>query len=57
MGPVTVHGDSVYSVGGMGLERRRRTDAKQLWIAPADADNTRPALFQGTGVWMIDTSS
>lgn len=56
-GPVAVHGDSVYSVGGMGLERRRRTDAKQLWIAPADADNTRPALFQGTGVWMIDTSS
>ncbi|MFD7301820.1 protein kinase [Streptomyces pharetrae] len=55
-GPVTVHGDSVYSVGGTGLERRRRTDAKQLWSSQAGADATRPVLFQGTGVWMIETA-
>ncbi|MEV5317758.1 serine/threonine-protein kinase [Streptomyces sp. NPDC052687] len=56
-GPATVHGDSVYSVGGTGLERLRRTDAKQLWSTQTGADRTRPVLSQGTGVWMIDTSS
>ena len=53
---MTVHGDSVCSVGGTGLERRRRTDATQLWSSQAGADVTRPVLFQGTGVPVIETA-
>ncbi|CAL9431565.1 Serine_threonine-protein kinase PknD [Streptomyces sp. enrichment culture] len=54
-GPVSVHEGSVYSVGGVGLERLAAGDGKRIWRPSPGADSTRSVLFQGTGVWMIDT--
>ncbi|MFF4020948.1 protein kinase [Streptomyces sp. NPDC001843] len=52
-GPPSVHGDSVYALGGMFPERRRSSDGNTIWTSRKDGS---PVLVQGTGVWTIDDS-
>ncbi|MER6344185.1 protein kinase domain-containing protein [Streptomyces sp. NPDC001595] len=53
-GPVTVHGGSVYAVGGMLPERLRTGDGSRVWRARKSGSGNSPLLVQGTGVWMYD---
>ncbi|SOE63320.1 Serine/threonine protein kinase [Streptomyces sp. OV198] len=55
-GPVSVHGESVYAVGGMFPERVGITDGSSIWTSRKDGSSGSPVLVQGTGVWMIDDS-
>ncbi|SOD82698.1 protein kinase [Streptomyces sp. Ag109_G2-15] len=55
-GPVSVHGDSVYAVGGTFPERRALTDGSSTWTSRLDGSSDSPVLIQGTGVWTIDHS-
>ncbi|MFF7126855.1 MULTISPECIES: protein kinase domain-containing protein [unclassified Streptomyces] len=53
-GPVSVHGDSLYAVGGMFPERRALTDGSNTWTSRSDGSSDSPVLVQGTGVWTVD---
>jgi serine/threonine protein kinase/outer membrane protein assembly factor BamB len=50
-GPVSVHGDSVYALGGMFPERLSIRDGRTIWTSREDGS---PVLVQGNGVWMIN---